>query len=490
MKRKNAAWLFLLAMLLLIAAISSCGDDDDDDDSAQETDDDDSINDDDSAPQDDDDTSADDDDAVDAEKEALKQRLWDEALDVFEANRVESEFGLFHLPSSETYRAFFAWDSGWNVIALSLLDPESAYEELATIFSFQTEDGRIPHEVLIPGLEETDPIRIISKFFVRRQYDDQGRSRFIDPPSFLIAAEILYRHSGDERILTLLPAMEACVDYLLGPRDLFGDGLVSIIHPWESGTDSAPVFDEPMGIDISNPLVFIDYLIKYPTLLNSYANQNWDLDQIAQTNRFVFEDVGLNGLTAAGLMSMATLYDEAGKPDDADRCRQRAQAMITTMETVLWDDQLGFFYPHYDLETPKVPQRRSITGLAPLITGLVDEEIALRLIEDGLLSDDHFSGPHPVPFNSISEIEDHIPMEGTLLWRGHCIWINMNWIAARVAATYGYDTLAREITLATAEMVDREGFREFYDSRTGEGDGANLFTWPALVLDMIEEHGL
>jgi hypothetical protein len=39
-------------------------------------------------------------------------------------------------------------------------------------------------------------------------------------------------------------------------------------------------------------------------------------------------------------------------------------------------------------------------------------------------------------------------------------------------------------------MVDREGFREFYDSRTGTGAGAHGFTWPALVLDMIDRYGL
>ncbi len=425
-----------------------------------------------------------------AEQEALRARLRAEALRVFESNRVDSALGLFHLPSAETYRSFFAWDSGWNVIALSLLDPEAAFQELRTIFGQQCPEGRIPHEVRVPGLRETDPLRILTLIAVRRQFDEQGRSRFIDPPSFLLAAEILYRRTGDQRILELLPAMERCVDYLLGPRDLFGDGLVAIIHPWESGTDSAPVFDEPMGIDIRRPLVFLDYLVKYPELLNFCADLRWDPAALARENRFVFEDVGMNSLTAAGLLAMATLHEEAGNPDQASRCRHRAEGMVRAMEEFLWVEREGFFFPRYDMDAPRRPIRRCLTGLAPLITGLVEEEKAVRVIRNALLNEDHFRGPWPVPFNSVSETEERIPAEEMLLWRGHCIWANMNWVAARAAAAYGWEGLAREITRATASLVDREGFREFYDSRTGRGAAAAGFTWPALVLDMIERYGL
>jgi hypothetical protein len=35
-----------------------------------------------------------------------------------------------------------------------------------------------------------------------------------------------------------------------------------------------------------------------------------------------------------------------------------------------------------------------------------------------------------------------------------------------------------------------KGFHEFYDPETGKGNGAGMFTWPALVLDMIEGYGI
>ena len=423
--------------------------------------------------------------------ERLKKGLMENARDVFSKNRVDSSIGLFHLPSSVTYRSFFAWDSGWHIVALAHVDPEAAYKELETVFTVQTPEGRVPHQVRVPELKPETIERKLTLYLLRRQFDDMGRTRFIDPPSFLIAAQVLFEKTGDERVLALLPKMEKCVDYLTGPRDLFGDGLVSIIHPWESGTDSAPVFDAPLGIEnVGSPGAVLKYATTYPELLNFAAKKDFDLEELARANRFVFEDVGMNSVTCAGIVAISELYRLAGYPEKSKEYMSRAKAMAAAIETIMWDEKAGFFYPRYDIEKPKLSRRRCLTGLTPLITGLVSEDKAGRVLDENLLSPAHFYGPWLVPFNSISELEENIPMENTLLWRGHCIWANMNWMAARAADNYGRPDVAREITRSTASMVARSGFFEFYHTRTGKGGGAPLFTWPALVIDMIERYGI
>ncbi len=412
------------------------------------------------------------------------------AAKVMEGSRVESELGMFHAPSASTYRAFFAWDSGWNIISMMHLDAEQALEELATVCNVQAADGHIPHEVNIPGYKEKEIGRIAVKYVVRRQYDN-GKSRFIDPPSFLIAAGLLFERSGDARVLKLTPALERCAEYLTGPRDLFGDGLVSIIHPWESGTDSAPIFDQPMGTDVHSPLFALEEAYKYPKLLNDCAALDWDLKRIAAQNEFVFEDVGMNALTAAGLTGLATLCEGAGDAAGAEKWRGRAGDMVAAMEEHFWDDASGFFYPRYDLKNPKTAKRTCLTGLTPLITGLVHEDKAHRVIEQYLLSPNEFSAPFLVPFNSVSEMAaEKVPLAASMLWRGPCIWANMNWLAARAAASYGREDVARKITRSTAALILGSGFREFYDPATGQGEGAEKFTWPCLALDMMERHGI
>jgi len=424
------------------------------------------------------------------DKEALKKELRKSAALMFEKNEVNSEIGFFHVPSYVTYRAFYAWDSGWHVIAMSRLDPAKALSELVTIYNTQTEGGRIPHEVRVPELAAEDPIRKAVVYAVRRQYDDQGKSAFIDPPSFLVAAEMLYRQGRDKKVLELIPAMEGCARYLTEDRDLFGDSLVSIIHPWESGTDMAPVFDAPMGFNMKNPFTPVKAGLAYPKLLNFCADHDWDPKKLAKQNRFVFEDVGMNSLTARGLQSLSYLCEQAGETAAASKWSDKARSMVAAMEEIFWDDEAAFFYPRYDREEPKLSKRKCMTGALPLLTGLVSEEKAQRLINENLLAKKHFYGERLVPFNSKSELEgETIPLEDVMIWRGHCIWTNMSWMAARLAENYGHKSYPREVARSTARFIKNEGFHEFYDFRTGQGKGAPNFTWPALVVDLMEKYG-
>ncbi|MFO8058333.1 MAG: trehalase family glycosidase [bacterium] len=425
------------------------------------------------------------------EEKAVKEDLRKSASLMFKKNEVRSSIGFFHLPSYQTYRAFYAWDSGWHVIAMSHLDADKAISELSTIYSVQADDGHIPHEVRVPKLSPEDPMRKAVVYAVRRQYDDEGKSAFIDPPSFLLAAELLYRKHQDPRVLEFIPAMERCCRYLTEDRDLFGDGLVSIIHPWESGTDMAPVFDEPMDFNMKNPFTAVKAGIAYPRLLNFCAEHDWDPKKLAQKNRFVFEDVGMNSLTARGLQSLSYLCRQSGDAAKADKWESKARSMVEAMEEIFWDEGASFFYPRYDVKSPKLSRHKCMTGALPLLTGLVSEDKAKKLIEKNLLSKKHFYGERLVPFNSRSELEgENIPLEDTLIWRGHCIWTNMSWMAARLAENYGYTGYPVEVTRSTVRLIKEQGFHEFYDPRTGEGKGAPNFTWPALAVDLMEEYGL
>jgi len=253
----------------------------------------------------------------------------------------------------------------------------------------------------------------------------------------------------------------------------------------------APSYDEVLGVNPRDPLAFIKIEKRSNETIRLYSGFSWDLDRVKAANVFVLEDPGLNTLTAAGALSVSRLFQEAGDPVRAVRWLSQAQAIVAAMERYLWNEKTGFFYPRYDINSPKLCSRVSLTGLVALMTGLVSEDKAARIIEEYLTSPQHFWAPWLVPFNSVSEMRQDPPgLYRAHLWRGSCIWINLNWMVARSAHAWGRDDLAREITRRTALMIDRHGFREFYRPRTGKGTGAAGFTWPALVLPMIEEYGV
>jgi glycogen debranching enzyme len=64
-------------------------------------------------------------------------------------------------------------------------------------------------------------------------------------------------------------------------------------------------------------------------------------------------------------------------------------------------------------------------------------------------------------------------------WRGP-VWVLVNWLVAdglRAGRTGRAEALRR----ATLELVEREGFSEYYDARTGEGIGGRAFSWSAAL---------
>jgi glycogen debranching enzyme len=425
-----------------------------------------------------------------SDNSGLKARLIQRTREVYRGNRVQVDGLQFHQPALGEYESLYAWDSGWHALAASAFDPEAGILELQALFSFQHDDGSVPHETRIKALGGSETLfRRFYIWLVRSQFDDRGRSLMVDPPSFLIAAAWLYRKTGDKRILDLLPHFQRCLDYLTTRRDLFGSGLISIIHPWECGCDMAPYFDEVVDADVRMPWWMISYEIKLQRLMRRLAQVGWSPERSVQKGIFAFEDVGFNGLTAAGALGMAELYRASGNETMALACEACARKIAGAIEKYLWDDDRGYFYPRWNIDHPRLSYRSCLNGVAPLITGLVSKEKAERVILEYIESPRHFATPWGISFNSLGE-EDLHGFKHQMLWRGPCQWVNMNWIAAEAASAYGRTDLARTITTRTARLIDASGFREYYNPHTGEGGGVKEFCWPGLVLEMIERHGI
>jgi len=422
--------------------------------------------------------------------DSIFSQLKAQAIQIYEHNWYEDDRFAFHQPSANNYCSFFAWDSGWNIIAGTHLNPEKAFRELETVFKMQIEAKYIPHETRIPVLEKNEEFfRSLFIKMVIGQYDSNHQSHFIDPPSYLLAAEVLYNKTKDRRVLSLLPKMESTLKYLIHNRDLFGDGLISIIHPWESGTDASPVFDETIGLDPSKPLWMVRFGLEYIKMVKKLTRLKWDLTKIKTSQFFAFEDVGVNGIAIAGMQSISNLYSAQGNTEKASFWLNEAKKRTLIMEKFLWNESKGFFYPRWDLTRPHQVLRTCTSGFVPLITGLVDPKKSERIFNDYLLSPQHFANEWMIPYNSKLENDpEKIPFHNPVLWRGPCIWMNMNWLTARAADRCGRRDIAREITEKSIKMIQKSGFREYYNPTNGEGGGAINFTWPALILDMIDTY--
>jgi len=159
---------------------------------------------------------------------------------------------------------------------------------------------------------------------------------------------------------------------------------------------------------------------------------------------------------------------------------------MAALNRVSWVEAKGCYFSRYDVKNPQLAMRTTCASLLPLLTGLVPPERAERVFKEHVFNTQEFWLTYLFPFNAADELaREKVYMEDLLLWRGHCIWTNMNWMMNEALLAYGLKDEARELTRRTAKMIRHEGLWEFYDFRNGQGSGQPHFNWPGLVLDMI-----
>ena len=87
-------------------------------------------------------------------------------------------------------------------------------------------------------------------------------------------------------------------------------------------------------------------------------------------------------------------------------------------------------------------------------------------------------------FPSISS--KHKSFEEKRYWRGP-VWVNCNWIIYQGLKNKDKN-FAKKVKKQTIDLVKKKGFHEYYSCKTGEGFGANNFSWTAsLFLDLMLE---
>jgi hypothetical protein len=69
-------------------------------------------------------------------------------------------------------------------------------------------------------------------------------------------------------------------------------------------------------------------------------------------------------------------------------------------------------------------------------------------------------------------------------WRGPS-WINTAWLLAPALRRFGYAAEAEQLLGSCVELVERSGFREYYNPLSGEGLAARRFGWSTLLVDAL-----
>ncbi|PTX13129.1 hypothetical protein C8N40_11351 [Pontibacter mucosus] len=388
----------------------------------------------------------------------------------------------FTKPSPGTYPFQYFWDTCFHVFTLTALgEVEMAKEHVQSLFEMQRPDGFIGHmnywKRLWPG-RITDFLQLMPRDVLH--FYKPHMSALVQPPIVAQAVLRIYQHNQDLAFVKqLLPKLKRYYRWLAQNRDFEGEGLLSIITPFESGMDWKASYDPLLKFTKgkAGPQLFWKVLqVDAHNFLKGYS-----LPRLYKSNRFIVKDTAFNTIYAQNLKAMAELCQLTGEEEETHYlvlAKQTERSILNHM----YDEEDAAFY---DLHGHHFKKLRVRTGTIffPVVLKSVPDEVCRIVLERHLLQKDGFHVPFPIPSLAVDEPAFN-PNGSLYIWRGPT-WVVFNWFMQGYLLEKGYQKEARELLLSVKRLITKSGFREYYNPFTGEGHGAEDFTWSGLVVDMI-----
>ncbi len=434
----------------------------------------------------------------------MKEKLIDNAIAVLDANYQD---GGFTIPSMGLYPFQWKWDSGFIAIGLAYYNIKKAQLEVTTLLDAQWENGFIPHIVFHNESDSYFPGADFHRSDLHPKASKRYRSTgMTQPPVLGFVLQEMHRIAKNKK--EMLSFIEQHIDsvfanhvYFYDNRDPNDEGLVYIYHNWESGTDNSPVWDDIWStmnppeynferrdtahVDASERPTKREY-DHYLHIIEIAKQQQYDDEKIAERSPFLVQDPLFNAMLIKSNLALINLYGLLGRgAEKVQLLRQWQAKSLKSFNTKLFDKDLGA-YVHFDLRN-NVPIRQiSSSSFSPLYAGIPDAERANILVQTML---ERFGDKDKYLCASFDPTSERFNPKK--YWRGP-VWINMNWMLYYGLKDYGYLDLAERMRKDSIELIERNGFFEYFDCRKDRstkdkgGYGGSNFSWSAaLIIDLL-----
>ena len=387
--------------------------------------------------------------------------------------------GGYTVPTAGLYPYQWNWDSAFAAWGFATFDLDRAWVEIETLLAGQWPNGMVPHILFhkpdpgyFPGPDVwgTEGIGPISS------------SGITQPPIAATFLRSIYerdRSASADRLRPLLPKLLAWHRWFMDWRS--EDGVVFIIHPWESGRDNAPDWDtamaaiDPSGVgeyqrrDTSHVDPEMrptkDDYDRYIKLVQAGRAAGWDDAEMARNPLF---RVGDPTLTFSLLRANRDLMEMMGAMgEDTDEVEGWIDRLEAGSERLLAPRG---FYEAVDLLSSARSGEITNASFLAWYAGLEAEPLL------DLLTEAFDASPFPVPSLDVTSSR----FSGRRYWRGPT-WAIMNALIGRGLHDMGHEAEAEGLRLATRGLIANHGFAEYFDPFTGAPAGGGSFTWTAAV---------
>jgi hypothetical protein len=448
--------------------------------------------------------------------------------------------GSFTIPSATLYPHQWSWDAGFIAIGNSYKNTERAIKEMEFLFNAQWKNGMVPHIVF--NEKEKTYFPAADFYEITRSPNAPqhvGTSGMTQPPVHAISCYYTYKNSENNIealnfLKNIFPKLMNFHRYLLTDRDPEESGLVTILHPWESGEDDSPIWDESLSrinivksdlpefkrldvIAVEGAYETIpsdEEYNKFIYLIEIMKKCNYDEKVMYEKMPFKIKDLLFSSILYVAnkfLIKIIDILEAEGRGEERIRNLQDnkkdeiGEYEKSKKEVLQWTARTErnyyryFLPPHhskvgenelslfldYDLIAKDWIKTKTVSSLIPIFAGLLSPKEADTMVK--WLKHSYHCGPgkychEPVLPSTGLQVEY---FSALTYWRGP-VWINMNWMFWLGLLEYGYEKEAKVIQEGVFELIHRHGIREYYDPYTGKGLGGKNFSWTAaLVIDMI-----
>ena len=412
----------------------------------------------------------------------MAQRI-QEAIDTILMN----DRGGYTVPTNRLYPYQWNWDSAFTALGIWHFNKWRAWLEIMALLDAQWQNGMIPHIVFRHNDPDYFPGPTI--WDTNTEPPTSGHSQ---PP---VLASIIWRfvQMGTEydkqKAREVFPKLMAYHRWFSNARDPDNRGIISIIHPWESGRDNCPDWDIGMQnvvipsnlehytrrdishVDI-NQRPTQDQYDRFITIVNFGRECDWDSQTIYTNGPFLMADPGVQFIflrASRDLLAMAQHLKMDLAIDEITGWVKRVEAG----SDFLWNNKVGGYCAR-DLRTGQFSD--AITNASTLSffadVGSLEQRKSMEGHCRRILNASAFGMPSWDP--------DHKAFESKRYWRGP-VWAIMNHMVISGFEDASLADLAARVRIDTINLIDEQGMAEYFDPRDGDGLGGMDFSWTAAV---------
>lgn len=432
------------------------------------------------------------------------QTLVEDAKRVLAGN----DLGGWTKPAPNLYPHQWNWDSCFIAIGLSRYDFEAACREIESLLRGQWANGMVPQIIFNPEAQGYFPGPDVWQS--DRSPDapkDVQTSGITQPPVLATAALRVWKNAPESRkpeardfLTRVYPLILQYHRFFYDLRNPDGNGLIVVVHPWESGTDNSPRYLEAgkrvhlnykpqykrldtLHVAAANRPTDKDYDL-FVYLLEQMRKDDWNQKAYMKHAPLQVQDVLFNSVLCRANLDLAAIADVIGEDGSQERAwHAETKAAINDL---CWDETDGTYF---DVDRVMGEQIKigTISGLATLYGEAATDDRARRVVDVHLRNPRFFWPPDgfPVPTTSL----DSPWFNPQNYWLGP-VWVGVNWMLAAGLSSYDRSNLGATLATRTLDLVRRSGFREYFNPYSGAGYGTDDFSWAAaLTIDLVAEIG-